>query len=280
VAAPQGKAKGYAALFEEIYRSFYMHFSIRGFKVQNPEFPLVAIIFPNHASFAKYAKQDDVDARLGLMGYYMRTTNRVALFEGESPRKASGNFVSPNELPKSADVSPLLNGHSWGEIEGGLRDTLIHEATHQVAFNVGLHARIGQNPKWIVEGLATVFEADGIRDSSKGRQIKYRINRDRFVWFQNYAKTRHKKGALESFIRNDSMFKSQTLDAYAFSWALSFFLIETRPRQYSNLLKQLGSREPLSPLSEEERVTMFKKTIGSNLKLMDAEMLRFFNRIK
>jgi hypothetical protein len=331
VAAPKGKAKAYAELFEDIYRTFYMHFSVRGFKVSDPEFPLVAIIFPNHAAFAQYAKQDSVDARPGLMGYYMRTTNRVALFEGQSPRKESAKissgkidapdkirgaglqpaknagkmtgykpaprsdrtfggrvkmvpineaFDSKNKVPQLADYSLRRAGDSWGAIEGSLRDTMIHEATHQVAFNVGLHTRIGNNPKWIVEGLATVFEAEGIRDSSIGRSAKYRINRDRYIWFQNYAKERHKKGALEKFIRNDSMFKSQTLDAYAFSWALSFFLIETRPRQYSKLLKQLGSRDVLNQLTETERLQMFKKTIGSNMKLLEAEMLRFFNRIK
>ena len=293
VAAPAGKAKAYAELFEDIYRSFHMHFSVRGFNVEDPEFPLVAIVFPDHATFAAYSKQDDVEAKPGLMGYYMQSTNRVALFEGKSPRDSTGKDAttkspasSKNVTPRPSDFSVEHHGSlkhhgDWsGAIEGNLRDTMIHEATHQVAFNVGLHARIGSNPTWIVEGLATVFEADGMRDGTNGRSAIYRVNRDRLVWFQAYAKERHKPGSLEKFVRNDALFKTQTLDAYAFSWALSFFLIETRPRQYATLLKQLGSREPLTELTEEERLASFQTTIGSNLKLIEAEMLRYFDRIK
>ena len=40
-------------------------------------------------------------------------------------------------------------------------DTIIHEATHQTAYNVGVHARFADQPRWLVEGLAMMFEAEG-----------------------------------------------------------------------------------------------------------------------
>ena len=80
VVAPKGKSKQYVELFESVYRTFHMHFSVRGFEIDEPEFPLVAIIFPNQAAFVKYATQEGVQTQKGLAGYYKPSSNRVALF--------------------------------------------------------------------------------------------------------------------------------------------------------------------------------------------------------
>lgn len=293
VAAARGRARKYVELFEEIYRAFHMHFSVRGFEIDRPEFPMVAIVFPSHAAFSKYARGDKVNARPGLMGYYMPTTNRVALFEGNSTTsRARGNWREPvtNPLRKwsqpdnwlktpstefetlARPAASLLPG-PYGAIQSDLRDTMIHEATHQVAFNVGLHSRTRENPQWVVEGLATVFEPDGMRISSKGRDVKYRINRERHAWFQDYAK-RRPANSLGDFIKNDDLFKKATLDAYSQAWALSFFLIETRPRKYATYLKRLAAE------SGEDRARLFAEVFGSNTRMLDAEMLRFFRRLK
>ena len=177
VAAGRGRAQKYVELFEGIYRSFHMHFSVRGFEIDRPEFPMVAIIFPSHSSFARYAKKDGVDAKPGLMGYYMPTTNRVALFErGSSAGSASfsgglrsyggrvtPDWTQPKNWLKASTTKPQfppqtaysILAQPVGAIQADLRDTMIHEATHQVAFNVGLHSRMRDNPQWVVEGLAT-----------------------------------------------------------------------------------------------------------------------------
>jgi hypothetical protein len=100
VAASPGRAQKYVELFEEIYRAFHMHFSVGGFEIDRPEFLMVAIVFPDHAAFSKYARSDKVNARPGLMGYYMPTTNRVALFEGSSTaNRPQGNWQTPQEGP-------------------------------------------------------------------------------------------------------------------------------------------------------------------------------------
>src|SRR5579862_3960399 len=81
-------------------------------------------------------------------------------------------------------------------VEADLYNTIVHETTHQVAFNTGLHSRIAETPKWVIEGLATMFEAPGIRDSQKNASPKLRINRGRYVWFTNYMKSRRQPHSL------------------------------------------------------------------------------------
>lgn len=164
-------------------------------------------------------------------------------------------------------------------MNSGPEATIIHEATHQLAYNTGLHSRIGWNPRWIVEGLATVFEAPGIRDGTKNRTAASRINRGRFVRFGNFAAERYKTKSLESFLASDKMFQASMSDAYAQAWAFSFFLIETRPRKYGELLKTIAAREPLSGYPAEQRVADFRRIVADNLNLLEAEFLRFMKRI-
>ena len=40
----------------------------------------------------------------------------------------------------------------------GAVSTIVHEATHQIAFNSGLHQRLSDCPKWFSEGIAMYCE--------------------------------------------------------------------------------------------------------------------------
>lgn len=292
VCAKKGHAKKYADVFEEVYRTFHVHFSVRGFKVNEPEFPLVALVFPDQKHFVEYCRQDGVNAGQGLLGYYLRSSNRVALYDtGKESLTAINNSTNPltNQAPwlpaqDSADpwqfTQLLANVQPLGTLQGGLRDTVVHEATHQIAFNTGLHSRIGESPKWVVEGLATVFEAPGIRDTSSSRAISARLNRERFVWFGNYAKERRQPKSLEAFLAGDKLFSSSALDAYSQAWALTFYLIETRPREYAKYLRDMAQRNPMLSYTAEARVADFKSAFGDNLNLFEASFLRYIERIR
>jgi len=291
VCAARGHAQKYANLLEETYRTFYLYFRTRGFEFQEPEFPLVALAFPDRNRFEDYCRSDHVIATRGLMGYYLRTSNRVAFYDPSSRSHAARVTPAmqpvpfgPRAVQDSADYATV--GHavcqsvqSSKTIDASLRDTIIHEAMHQFAFNIDLHSRIGDNPKWVVEGLATVLEVPGIRNKINNRSIASRINRDRFIWFQNYVKTRRPEESLATFLRSDGMFNSAVLDAYSQAWALSFYLIETRPRRYIEYLKAIASRDSLRRYSGKERLEDFKNTFGSNLAFLEADFLRFFSKL-
>jgi hypothetical protein len=282
------KARAYADTFEDLFRSFQMYFSVRGFKINEPEFALVAIVFPDYESFSRYAANDKVPVSKSLKGYYLKTSNRIALYEEPDNSTTSvrrpdpPSFEFPPPMANAEKLGPVdmsfpvdIDGDVSGAIESNLRDTMLHEATHQAAFNTGLHTRIGENPKWVVEGLATVFEAPGVRNAGASAGVKMRINRERFIWFGDYAKSRRKPKSLETFLSSDDLFGSSTLDAYSEAWAFTFFLIETRPRAYAEYLRTIATRDPLSLYPAEARVADFKKTISKELPLLEAEFLRF-----
>src|SRR5262249_29631683 len=100
------KARAYAETLEELYRSFYMYFSVRGFKMNEPEFPLVAVVFPDYGTFARYAQADTVSVSQNLRGYYLNTSNRIALYED------TNGLQSRNELPSDLPERLRLEGGS------------------------------------------------------------------------------------------------------------------------------------------------------------------------
>ncbi len=252
VVARKGAAERYAALFEQIYRQCHLYFVARGFRMDEPEFPLVAVVFPDQASFVKYCRAEGATPQPGVVGCYLTTSNRVALYD----RAATGQSS-----------------------ETGVDDTVIHEATHQVAFNTGIHSRIGQNPQWVVEGLATLFEADGVRVRGSAADIAQRINPERMQWFHKYRQ-RRPAGSLEAFLRDDALFKRAPLDAYSQAWALTFYLVESRPAEFARYLKTIAARDPLTRYDADARLNDFRDVFGKDLALIESGMLRFHDRLE
>lgn len=374
VASSSDKARRYSDMLEDFFSTFRMYFSVRGFNVPEPEFPLVAIVFPDQQAFGKYAERERQKLSRMVRGYYMPTSNRIAFFETggdvftlREPHEGGRSSVDGRfriaDRADAADGTDTAKGRSWAQfdirsphgldqtrigenrgngeyelsplslfspvptfsspftasiprgtsdpgatvsvvsaasassanllpafdigpidpsdsIEASLKDTMIHEATHQAAFNTGLHSRIGANPVWMVEGLATVFEAPGVRSSRNDSGVKSRINRERLMWFGNFVKERRKPQSLEAFLAADDLFRANPLDAYSQAWALTFYLFETRPRNYAEYLRTVAGRNPLELYTPEARVADFKKAISQDLKLLEAEFLRFIADIR
>jgi hypothetical protein len=307
VAGSSEKARRYVDVLEEFFSTYQMYFSLRGFKVPEPEFPLIAIVFPNQDALSKYALKERQRLSKMVRGYYMPSSNRISFYESgnDNLSLAAPGAGPPGErlLAETRVIDPSLPDGTppgfqtlpagdtrsgiefagfcpWDSVEGSLKDTLIHEATHQAAYNTGLHSRIGENPLWMVEGLATVFEAPGVRSARANTGVKTRVNRERLVWFGNFVKDRRKPRSLEAFIARDDLFGANVLDAYSQAWALTFFLFETRPRNYASYLRTVAARNPLEAYGPEARVADFKRTISSELNLLEAEFLRFMAELR
>lgn len=317
VCAPRGRAKTYCDVFEKTWRRFHMYFAIRGFKMNDPEFPMIAIVLKDRKSFLDHAKKENAKVDSNILGYYWSTHNRVIMFEGQKSQAAvfDQNSATGQRLLASAlrdeerrgiyGGGSRLEDDAWGWAFGGqntrhllddqqgidgvatraginldLRETMIHEATHQLGYNLGVHNRIGRNPKWIVEGLATVFETPGMEKYAMDRDVKKRMNPGWHYGFNKFIKEGRPEGFLTTFIRDDKPFSTQMGNAYAQAWALSFWLSETRPRAYAKFLQKMASPDVTRQLTPESRVKLFTESFGDNLILLDAEMLRYYARIK
>lgn len=253
VVHPKGQRDAWAARFEEIYRSFRYYFQVRGFPLEAPKFTLIAVVFPAQADFMRFASQQGQQISTNVLGYYDPRSNRVYMYDYTAGRKNHADWQTNAE-------------------------TVIHEVTHQMAFNSGVHSRFGQPPKWVVEGLATLFEAPGVWNGLKNTTPADRVNRNLLAQFRATLSGRT-KGALAQFVADDRTFNNNTAGGYAQAWALSHYLTETNPRGYAKYLQMTGAARNATPAANE-RLKEFTSCFGADLSLLEANFLRYVAEIR
>ena len=248
------------ALFERLYVSFHNYWKQRGFKLAEPEFPLVALIFAGEKEFAGFATKDAGADAATAKGYFSIDTNQMVLYD-------------------------LTAGKS-GNIEGQLAlvplniATVIHEATHQIAFNSGMHVRKADNPLWLLEGMAMYFETPDL-SSKSGWKTAGAVNDLRLGQFQEFA-GRRRPDSLATLVSSDARFtdSEQTGDAYAEAWALSHFLIQRKKDAYIKYLTMLAAKPRLVIDTPEERLAEFRAAFGADLDQLNSELLKHVRKMK
>ena len=254
VAHPVGERELWSKRFDDLYRSFVHYFRTRGFRLQEPEFPLVAVVWKKREDYFRYAQSEGANIGPNVLGYYSPMTNRITLYD-------------------SSDGS--ANSDAWLQNA----DTIIHEATHQTAFNTGVHSRFAMTPKWVAEGLGTMFEARGVWNSRAYTKQTDRLNQGRLQSFRRNL-PRRQKGTLAQLVSSDRMFDTDGGAAYSESWALTFYLVETLPREYTRYLALTAARPGFEDYPAAERLADFTKIFGGNLELVDTNFLRFMSELK
>src|SRR4051794_10794481 len=149
--------------------------------------------------------------------------------------------------------------------------TVIHEASHQIAFNCGLQQRFADIPVWLSEGLAMYFETPDL-SFGKGWRTIGEVNGPRLERFQQYMQ-RRPADSLSSLIADDKRARdpdtNRALDAYAEAWALNYFLLRQRPKEYQADIERLSKKEPLVWDGPAERLKDFKSCYGNDLTALD-----------
>jgi hypothetical protein len=158
--------------------------------------------------------------------------------------------------------------------------TIIHEATHQIAFNSGLQTRFADIPLWVSEGIAVYFETPDLQ-SSKGWRNVGAVNTSRLERFREYLPQRP-AASLKSLICDDKRIRDTrtALDAYAEAWALNYYLIHHRPKQYIAYLQMLSQKKQFFWDDPQTRLKEFQAAFGENLGQLDADFLRQMQKVR
>jgi hypothetical protein len=276
VCGARGRSQSYATLFEEIFSQVDSFYALRGFKTSKPATPLVALVLKDQDAFKKYCEADQMEWREGLRGYYSLTSNRIAMYDRPEM------FQTVQAMPDSNLAMPqsAISVAYASAVAGETADTIIHEATHQVGFNIGIHSRIGGTPAWVLEGMATVLEAPGMRSRKDLQDPSSRLNSERLHWFKTEYEQRRQPGDIAKLIASDDMFSNQTLDAYSAAWAFTWFLTESpaRARLFSKYLKVVSERDPLESYTAEQRLADFQKVFG-DISRVEVDFVRALDRL-
>jgi len=260
------------ALFERLYVAFRAYWKNQGFELGEPQGPLVALIFDGKTSYAKYARQELGEATNSIIGYYSLRTNRVTGYDLTGIERAGGTSRGTT----AAHVNRLLSRPGAERTVA----TIIHEATHQLAFNCGLQTRYADIPLWVSEGIAVYFETPDLRSKRGWRNIGG-VNRVRLVEFRRYI-SRRPEDSLETLLISDDRFRNARManEAYAEAWALNYFLIHKHLDQYVAYMRLLSEKLPLRYDEPAERLAQFKQIFGADLKQLDTEFLRYMRSVR
>jgi hypothetical protein len=241
---------------ENLYRRLLDVFREHKIPVHEAEFPLVAVIYRNEAQFrASKAVEPEVQA------LYEIYTNRIFFYES-----SDHDQIAP-------EVSALRKPQ-----------TVVHEGTHQVLQNIGVHPRLSAWPIWLVEGLAEYCATpassrnggkptwDGLGMIS-GLHLAtiHELEDPLSVGIQGRDARSHTpvrepgKPLVESLIRKTQL----TPTEYALAWAMTHYLAFKREDDFVVYLKAMSQIPPLESRSPEEHVAAFQKAFGSDLAKID-----------
>ena len=267
---PPVYAQWCGSLFERLYRAFNNFWRHKGFELTEPEFPLVAIVFADKSSYLTFSRPELGEAADSVIGYFGLLSNRMTMYD-----LTGLELHGRGRIGSTAQINRILAQPE------ALRtvSTIVHEATHQIAFNCGLHMRLSDCPRWFSEGVAMYFESPDL-GSAKGWKGIGNVNWPRLRRFQRYRAVRP-ANSLETLIRDDKRFtdSQHALDAYAEAWALTYFLMKQHQKEYVAYLRTLSAKKPLLQDGPERRIDEFRQAFGE-LAELNAEFLRYMGRTR
>jgi len=282
-----------SSLLERLYKAFTNYWQNQGLDLHEPEFPLPVVIFADEQAYAQ-ASRDDLPGGTGsIVGFYSLRSNRINMFDltgSEAVNRAGSREQgagSSDLLHAPRSPLPTPRRGSMREINQMLSQpdavplvaTIVHEATHQIAFNCGMQTRYADIPLWQCEGMAVYFEAPDLTSARGWRGIG-RVNYPRLNQFRKNLPNWH-EGSLEEMIRDSKRFRDpQTAsDAYADAWALNYYLIKYEPKAYAAYVKVLAEKRPLIEDDAQKRLDEFRQHFG-DLSKLEQDFLKQMSRVK
>ena len=225
------------------------------------------------------ADLDDLQKQLARFGN-AQSRIRVDLGNGkvfEGPKQVIAPRVE-KELESRRQELHLLDARRE-RYSDRINETVIqHETAHQVLFNVGVHVRGASNPRWLVEGLACLFESPpSARGTGIGRVNQLRLQDFRAMVGEGDARGRLTGRDLLNAIIDGRVISVEQLvsesdffatghrggaEMYAMAWALTHYLQRRHGAAFSAYLSKLQSRRPSERVTGRDELKLFEKHFG------------------
>ncbi len=263
-------ARWVGALYERLYKGFKNYWKTRRFKLSSPDVPLVVLVFDNEANYSRYVVEELGQEPGTMVAYYNLFTNRVAMYD------LTG--AQDNEDVRNSRSSQQINTMLSQPNAFSMVATVIHEATHQLMFNCGMQQRLADTPLWLNEGLAMFFETPDLESRSGWRGMG-KVNPLRLQQFRDSLRTRA-DDSLTTLIQDDKRFRdpAQSVEAYAEAWALAYFLLDRKQKDFVRYLEELSKMKPLDQKHPEQRLEVFEKHFGG-LEQLNADLIEYLRHV-
>jgi len=278
-----------AERLEKIYEEFMLFFEKRNFEPAPLIDRLEVVLFDSAKEYHRYARKISRDMAYSS-GFYSSRTGRSYFYDSISENNVDYQRNKEKLLKKgsesrqyivtSSDGSEKkLNGREvlqelnqqkklldqdYAKLYNFYRNqnisVTVHEMTHQLAYNCGIHSKYFGTPRWLIEGLAMYFEApDEDQWKQPGQLNKNRL--ERFV----KANSSGQYITLKKLITEDDVFKldkGRASDAYAAAWSLFYYLDYEQHKRLYDYVYNLSMKMSGKSYGFEERLGDFEKYFG------------------
>ena len=293
-------ARKRSLLLERLLRSYKSNLKKIGLELRAPDEKLTIILFDDKTDFQTYT---GTHGSTTLAGVFMTDANQAVFFDNisdpgyqatkEAIRRVSAELAEyrdqVDKVRRSSVRESYLDQIRRMESQLALYNqrldntmvtenvgTVVHEAAHALSFNIGPFTRDerAMPPRWLVEGLATLFETP-----RQGRwRGAMRFNPRRYF---SYAKALEagRLPPLRRLLVSDELFLTprNAETTYGATWALAFYLYHAQGKAFATLL---ASDWRLGEGNNEERagpriVTIFEDALGKSLPEIQSEWHKY-----
>jgi len=254
-----------------------------GVPVKQPREKLKIIFFDKFEPYGRFMQKSGIAISQEMPGFFSPGPNRSAFYnysDADSLKKMRDELAAARETGKAARRSgqtpqvDFTRIKAWEARIGAFQDRINrqvvqHEVAHQVLYNIGLHNRkFAANPRWLLEGLAMMFETPPTAGSSGLGAI----NQLRLVRWRDLADAKDLPSLRDLITRPELLLPSNpdVEKAYTQAWALTHYLERTKKPKLAAYIAAVRDRREARVYSAQEEMAEFEKAFGR----LDADFVR------
>ncbi|UCG17464.1 MAG: DUF1570 domain-containing protein [Phycisphaerales bacterium] len=281
---------------ERTYNAVFRFCRAGDIPVRAPARRLAVLFFDTPEGFHRYGDSIGFHSE-GASGVFSIHLNRAAFFNTLKTRRMVHLTNIVTDLENRLSRPPGVTGLRPGERKAARRRLQVmrnqrnrfvtrtnrlviqHEVTHQVFYNIGVHTVGAQNPGWLVEGLACLFETPPNPSGASFaaiNQMRLRDFRECLTPGDGNFKPRpeHLDHACRSgrFVPlkdliGDARIFARAADPnivyqYAEAWSLVHYLQRRHQKEFARYIQQLSQRQPSESFSPQQEVETFEAIFG------------------
>lgn len=257
---------------------------------------LEVLFFDSYEDYGRYAVSAGFAYR-GSAGFYSQRTNlatfvnilnlpemgaingKIDKGQQRLERIKAARPIDRRALKACRDELLFLTRQRDRTVEQVNRLTVQHEVAHQVLFNVGVHVLGAQNPGWVVEGMATLFETPPSRSGAgAGATNQMRLGDFRSCLSDGDPRVRLEPEDLQvafdsgKFLHLSDLIGDVTLFSrrddpnlvhyYSQAWSLVFYLQRAKREKFAEYLRLLAGRQPGETHTSQRELADFQSVFG------------------